>query len=281
MIAGISRTKGDVIAEIKMSSTAFSGCFLLVEGPSDSRFVSPRIAKSQCEIVVCGSKSVVIDSAMEANRGLTKALGLIDDDFDSILGISYDTSHLVPTDTHDVETLLLSSPALDKTVSEYANQDMLRRLEDDERTNFSVSLLKRALPFGRYRLINAVHGFNVSFIERFSPWKYIDCRNWALDTDRLENEFAKASNLDVLTLRGLTQALPQAPSPWNLVQGHDVIAILLIAFRGVLGVKTRCSEENLCSALRLAFDEVAFQKTRLHANVKFWEARSGANVLSS
>lgn len=68
MIPGVPRNVGDVIAEIKMTATVFSGNFVLVEGPSDSRFMKSRVDNINCQIVICGSQLVAIDATKISNE---------------------------------------------------------------------------------------------------------------------------------------------------------------------------------------------------------------------
>ncbi|HLA34426.1 MAG TPA: DUF4435 domain-containing protein [Rhodocyclaceae bacterium] len=261
-----------------MSATAFPGCFLLVEGSSDSRFFRPRVSSSDCEIVICGAKPLVIDATKSANRGVAKTLGVVDDDFDRALGVSHETSDLVSTDTHDIETLLLSSRALEKVVNEFVVTTTLTDFCTSNACDIRTALLRRATPFGQYRLINAIHQLNVPFAASFSPWKYLDPTSWTLDVGRLQADFAASARLNAADVGELVQRLPAIP-PWNLVQGHDAISILAIAFRGVLRAKPCPSEDELSASLRLAFEDIYFQSTDLCLGIKQWEARKAAQVL--
>lgn len=276
---GVSRSVGDVIAEIKMSLTSFSGAFMLVEGTSDSRFFRPRITRS-CEIVICCSKPVLIQAIKKVTENQTAAaLGIVDDDFDGPLNVNHNCSDIVHTDTHDLETLLLESPALEKVLHEYSDPTRLRALEERERCNFRSSLINRAEPFGRLRLINAIHALGISFDRNFSPWKYIDQSNWNLNKFQLFDDFASAAGCQPGDLQHLEQSLPDIPS-WNLIQGHDAIAIFSIAMRGILGCRHQLSEETLCSALRLSFDQICFERTEMSSCIRRWENRRCVTVLS-
>lgn len=278
MMQGTSRNVGDVIAEIKMIATQFSGCFVIVEGASDSKFISPKILKNNCEIVICGSKTVAIEATKISNKKNNKALGIIDDDFDATLNICHGSTDLINTETHDIETLLLSSSALDRIIGEYADLSKLNNFLAKEGSDFRSALIKRALPFGRYRLINAIHNLGVPFAEVFSPWKYINVPTWSVDTAKLEEDFVAISKMDVATIRKLDQELPQIPA-WNLIQGHDAMAVLAIAMRSILCAKFSCSEAHLCKDLRLAFDNSSFQKTNMFAEIRTWEANKGVKLL--
>ena len=77
----ITRTVGDVVAEIIISRTDFAGSFLVVEGDIDSKFFSRRVAKHHCQIVIAGGKTTVCGAVLRAyEAGQAGILGAIDDD---------------------------------------------------------------------------------------------------------------------------------------------------------------------------------------------------------
>jgi hypothetical protein len=166
--------------------------------------------------------------------------------------------------------MLLASPALDKLLHEYADPIKLRSLEETEHTDFRTSVITRALPFGQLRLINELKKLNISFERAMSPWKYIDKSTWKLDKERLFSEFSAATGYPLEDIHSIVKSLSHIPS-WNMIQGHDAVAIVSIAMRRVLGCRNQVSEASICSALRLAFDQPCFEKTALYASAKQWE----------
>jgi len=81
-----------------MLRTAFSGSFLVVEGDDDSRFFSGRVARA-CEIVIAGGKPALEGcfAKLDAQR-FRGALGVGDDDCESLNGKATPSPNIVITD---------------------------------------------------------------------------------------------------------------------------------------------------------------------------------------
>ncbi len=57
MTVFISRTVGDVVAEMLMSRSAFAGTLLVLEGDEDIKFLKARTASlAACQVVQAGGK---------------------------------------------------------------------------------------------------------------------------------------------------------------------------------------------------------------------------------
>ena len=274
----IERSTGDIIAEIKMSMTSFKGAYVLVEGPTDSQFFKHHLDDTHCQVIICGAKMVVIDSVNGINAIVgVDVLGVIDDDFDRALGIKYKCVDLISTETHDIETMLLSSAAWDKVIAECADHSKVREIEVIEKMPLKECLLSRATPFGQLRLISAQHELNVDFKKYFSPWKYISDTDWRFDRTNLMLTFTEVAGVTDADLDEYLRKLPIIPV-WDLVQGHDIVAILAIGFRsGVFG-KNQLSEKVIMKDFRLAYGSEMFCASLLSANIAIWEKKSGIDL---
>ena len=50
-----------------------------------------------------------------------RVLAIVDADFDRLENLANKRPNLLPTDTHDLETMLIKSPALEKVVAEFGS----------------------------------------------------------------------------------------------------------------------------------------------------------------
>ncbi|WP_216675320.1 hypothetical protein, partial [Paraburkholderia elongata] len=67
MTLGITRSSGDIVAEVEMSRTNFAGSFLLVEGASDSKFFKHHVGDDCAELVICSGKLPAVEAINALN----------------------------------------------------------------------------------------------------------------------------------------------------------------------------------------------------------------------
>lgn len=272
-----ARTIGDIVAEIKMSLAAFCGVHLLVEGGADGSFWKLRFNKAaKCQLVICGNKAVVVSSIIHLDQlALGKILGIIDDDFDSILGVSHMSKNLLHTDTHDLETMMVSSMALNNILIELGDSTRISHFVARANKSVADTLVDISLVFGRLRLLNARNNLSVDF-SKLSPWKYVDQGTWQLDKAKLFTDFANQIGTTPLHVENAVSAEVSTP-PWNIIQGHDAINILAIGLRSTLATK-QVSEKDLYRLFRLSYDNAMFQSTALFGKISAW-AKSNNSVI--
>ena len=273
MTLGITRSSGDIVAEVEMSRTNFAGSFLLVEGASDSKFFRRYVGGDFTELVICSGKLPAVEAIDALNsRNFAGAVAVVDDDFDAVIGVPA-AVNLLKTDTHDLETLVLSSSALEYVLREKGDPTRIARFEDGAGTSVVDALIERASVFGRLRFLNdGPMSFRAEMDKAFRPWKFFDAATWKLNHDALRLAYANAIGVSESDLDRLLGSIPQMPI-WNLVHGHDALVILTIGLRQVLGA-CQCSEADLSSWLRLAYSKAEFDKTSLYASMVQWESSS-------
>lgn len=270
------RSPGSVVAEVVMTRAAMPGANLLLEGPSDSHFWRAHTDCTSCHIVIChGKKTVTKSLSMLEDMGIKCAVGIVDDDLDSVFGILQPSANVAVTDSHDLEALLLASPALEKVIAEFA--DLASEFETADGRTVREALIERAVPFGKLRYLAAMKRLPVGF-EALYPPNFIDPDNWKLDVDQLIASFAKLGGLNADDVTSLLNELPDVPV-WSLIHGHDAESILHCGLRKVLSSRN-CSREQLSSALRIAFDRSLLRKTNLWSWISDWEIRAREVVLA-
>ena len=91
-----------IAAEIKMMRMVHEGAFLVLEGVSDVRFWTTR-RHGTCELVDGEGKPNVVGAVHRLDTASIRGiLGIVDDDYDSLMGTSRTSRNLVATDAHDL-----------------------------------------------------------------------------------------------------------------------------------------------------------------------------------
>ena len=93
MLSG-HKDPSSIAAEIKMMRLIHGGAFLVVEGANDVRFWRTR-RHDTCELVDGEGKCNVVAAVHRLDgEDISGVLGIVDDDFDSLLGISTHISRI-------------------------------------------------------------------------------------------------------------------------------------------------------------------------------------------
>lgn len=264
---------------IRLQRSAFKGTFVLVEGSSDKVFYQRFTDKSDCKLVTTSgkpsSKLRVINILEILEKSNFKGiLGIIDADFDRIGNQLLNNSNLLYTDTHDLETMLIQSFALDKVIAEFGSEEKLAKFQ--QKKDIRQILLNAGVIIGYLRWVSQVEKLNFKFSTiEFS--KFIDHKTLSINQIKLFQELKNKSQSLSLQNKYLQQLLTNKQNhqhdPWQICCGHDLVKILAIALHKLIGTnnKQEVLPDILERSLRLAYEEAYFSKTKLYQNICTWE----------
>jgi hypothetical protein len=259
--------------QIRLRRSTFSGTFLLVEGSSDKVFYERFIDKIACQIVVMLCKERVIGVLDILDRSsFDGVLAIVDADFDRLKDSVDESVNLLRTDTHDLETMLIDSPALDKVIAELASEEKIAKLQLDVRT----SLVEAGRSIGYLRWISQCDVLNLKFSDlKFS--KFINEQTFQMNELDLIQELKNKSQAFSLKTEDIQQRIADEKNksfnPWQVCCGHDLVEILAFGLRKAIGTMS-VDSDNLERSLRLAYEEVYFRKTQLWVNIRHWESNN-------
>ena len=260
-----------------MTRAAVNAPIALVEGPEDASFWRGRFAPTT-QIVTCGGRSTAEAALVEVDRAnIPQVAGVVDGDLDSILRKPSASANLIRTSTTDLETMLLSSPALEKVLNDLVAPETIVGFEEQSGSSIKAGLVSRCLIFGKLRYVDSVQATNVPF-DKIPVYKFLDRRTWVLDEEQLITDFAGLADATEAEVRSEIEAVPAA-DPWHFIRGHDAMAALWILNTEILG-GPNLSRRHLCMMLRLAYEVGWLKATSTYAELIAWEARSGARILS-
>ncbi|MBS3026128.1 MAG: DUF4435 domain-containing protein [Dolichospermum sp. DET50] len=266
-----------VANKIRQLRETYSGSFLLVEGSSDKVFYERFVNKLACHLEITAGKPSSKQCAIEILEILEKSnfqgvLAIIDADFDRLENLANKRPNLLPTDTHDLETMLIKSPALEKVVAEFGSEEKISHLNQDVRE----VLLKIAISIGYLRYISQVDKLNLTF-NGITFSKFIDEKNWQFNELKLIQEVKNKSQAFALKDEDLQQGLNSKKinnhDHWQVCCGHDLVEILSIGLRKAIGTNKAVDVEpnSLERSLRLAYEVAYFCKTQLYLEITLWE----------
>ncbi len=259
--------------QIRLRRSTFLGTFLLVEGSSDKVFYERFIDKIVCQIVVMAGKIRVIGVLdILEKASFNGVLGIVDADFDRLEGSVHESLNLLRTDSHDLETMLINSPALDKVIAEFGSAEKIAKLNVDIR----ISLIEAGRSIGYLRWVSQCDGLNLKFSDlKFS--KFIDEQTLHINEAALIQEVKNKSQALSLKTEDLQQRIADEKNkgfnPWQVCCGHDLVEILALGLRKTIGTMS-VDVDSLERSLRLAYEEVYFRKTQLWVNIRQWESNN-------
>ncbi|GAB4301600.1 MAG: hypothetical protein Fur0025_41910 [Oscillatoriaceae cyanobacterium] len=112
------QTPNSIANEIRMLRTRSDKqhlAFVIVEGDTDVRLWKNLLDPSKCYIKYAVGKARVIDVMEILDKdNFSGVLAIIDADFWKLEGTIPPSTNILLTDTHDLETMLFQSPALEK-----------------------------------------------------------------------------------------------------------------------------------------------------------------------
>lgn len=242
MAQSIPKTPQALASEIHIKALDNPSHFLLLEGDFDLRFWETRLNSFVLRPVECGGKRMVFETLNQLHGQvvLQRVWGLVDADFDRVLNRAK-PSRVMYTDEADLETSLLLLPCslptqmnMERLLAATVDANKRSLFEQQKGSTLVEHLRCTVLHFGVLRLLNEQQGWCISF-EKISVLnsQWFDRGNLILRAPDLHHAFiAKLQeaghDIEPHQLSALIQTCEQHGwlSSWQLVQGHDLLAVL-------------------------------------------------------
>ncbi len=242
----------------------------------DNVKIEAAVGKSRVSEIVCDLSSDPSD--VEYSRRL---FGICDADFMHITGDTTECENVFVTDTHDIETMILNSPAVRSLISEYAPNEEIANLLHEELVN---SAMDAAYKLGTFRYINHINNLNINFKGlRVDRCSCVD----GLSIEINHSELIKAlidhsSNLDSSVdteylLEKYSEHIKEGHDKLQFCSGHDVTQFIsCILSQRELSNDTIMNQKKVEGALRLAYGVEYFKKTKLYKKLDNWRIANSA-----
>jgi hypothetical protein len=258
---------------------------LLIEGDTDEPLYHNLVNQAACLVVKARGKDKVIQALrlLETDLTFTGVLAVVDADFDFLEGKSQVEANLIRTDTHDLETLLVASPAFEKLLRALLFPDRLSDV-DIVAAKVRSTVVELGRPIAYLRWASLKNGTHLSFKD-LTYSAFVLFNPVRLDLNRLVKQVRENSACSKTEVQLWTESAALESSshdPWKLCCGHDLINILVLILPVMLRNENLSSESRirehasscpqLVRCLVLGFERSHFKRTALFSGIQNWEA---------
>ncbi len=263
---------------IRIQRSSPSETLLLVEGSSDRAFYKRFFS---CQIIIISgkpsNKQLIVEVLKKLNQvsDFQGLLAIVDADLDRLVDSQEAFPNLLYTDSHDLETMLMNSPAFDKVLAEFGSEQKIEKFNRDIR----LTILAAGIPVGYLLWISQQDNLNLTF-QGIAFNKFIDEQTLEIDELKLIREVKNKSQAFSLKDEDLHQKLTHQKSkendPWQVCCGHHLVEIFSFGLRKTIGSNKAADVEPILleRSLRLAYEETYFYKTQLYLHILNWESRN-------
>lgn len=265
-----------------------SRAICIVEGKDDESLYGRFIDYDRCGIVPAHGFPNVVGAVLllDARGRCTGYLGIIDADFNVVEGQDLPSPNLVRTDAHDAEMMMIRTSALEIVIVEHGSGEKLNEYTK-KGGNVRSSLLTAASSLASLRLHSHREQLSLDF-KSLDFDKFVSVSSLQVDISSMIEAVKKRSARLDLCADSLAEEIRKISKeefdPWELCRGHDVVAVLAIMCRRLVGSgkKSNLLVDSLESHLRTAYRHEDFAVTGLAEAVCAWEQRNSPfTVLSS
>ena len=268
-------TAADVANEIRMTRTQFRGTFLIVEGQTaDLRVYKRLIDSEQVQVTPAHNKDNVLAAlALLEDTNFLGVVAIVDADFWRLEGVEPTSPNLFITDTHDLETMLLESPSLDKLLDEFGSEEKITNFTVNSKMEVRQVLLAAARPIGYLRWVSQRSNLSLTF-EGIVFSRFIDRDTLHVDISELIREVKNKSRRHDLNESDLQDKIDELTdskhNSWDICCGHDLVGILSFGLYRVLGSNQRreVEPEVLEKFLRAGYESTYFLSTQLYQSLR-------------
>lgn len=268
-------TSDDIANTARMIRTLHHGAILIVEGTTDVRVYENLINSTHCMVLPANNKDIAITTINKLEKDNFKGvLTIVDTDFWKLDSIKPNSLNILLTDTHDLETMILFSEALDKVLSEFGSKPKIAALSKPVR----VILLKGALAIGFLRWLSTPTKDNLSLrFKGLNFYNFIDIKKLSVNIDLLIKEVktnSQDSTLDESAIKKKIATLMKSGyDPCQVCSGHDMVQLLAIGLINMFGNHRakNITPDGVDGILRVSYEYSYFSSTQLHDAIKDWE----------
>jgi len=210
------------------------------------------------------------------NSNFPGILAIVDADFDILADAQAQSSNILYTDTHDLEAMIIKSPALEKLLSEFGSEEKIFHFLQRVGKHLRIHLIECASWLGYLRWVSLRHSMALTF-EELDFEKFVNKDDLTIDVAKMIKTVKEKSQKLGLNDDDIQQKMAQIRKEthdlWHVCCGHDLVCLLSFGLRRVLGSHNskEVEPEVIEKLLRLAYERTFFVETHLYASIRQWE----------
>lgn len=254
---------------------------VIVEGTDDVNFFRSLLDKEGCNVTSVGGKDNVFGKVRVSR---TNMVAIVDADYSPLTKVNYPfPSNVYATDTHDVETMIVSCQALDKVLRKWCDKQKIKIFEEKYGLKVISAITKIARPIGFLRWLSEEKNLNLHF-DSIDIVDFIDQNSWALLANNLIekvliNSIGASKRISYNSLVTEWESFcrrHKRVNDWLVCQGHDVAKVILVLLINHIGNKFMNSynHHKVECELRGSYDYSYFRETELYNSLRNWEIKA-------
>jgi hypothetical protein len=269
---------------------------VLVEGDALDPIVYQSLFNpSLCHIEpTFGKKNAINTVALLSKGGFDGVIAIVDDDYDTLNGVSATYENVFPTDTHDVETMIISSSAF-KKYTLYLLPTSQHKYQEQFAKELIETAIRLCLPLGFIRWYFSRKNISSDF-SSINFRNFIDVRNKSININHAINEVV-SKNKDAIPYKDELLSEVQKHlkiggfDHWLVCQGHDLVKVMYLILNGSLSMyapKDKLEREKYFKSieplsgneilvikhLAMCYEKEEFRSTKIYSLIIGWEKKN-------
>jgi hypothetical protein len=259
--------------EVRLTRSQFNGVIIITEGPTDVRIYERLFGRETCRFVIAHGKENTVKALLILEKeNFLGIIAIVDADFDRLDSKQYPSDNIMLTDFHDIDGMVLNSPALEKLLDKYTKSEK----NPPTCSSILASAYRAAKPIGLLRWISLKENLFINF-KSINYREIIDIFEFKINIDKLIALALDQNNHcieDKETIKTEIESLLSSNiDEKQLCCGHDLVYIIFLAIRMRWGNRSfeSLDYDYFCISLSLAYELSYFKSTKLYEQLKKWE----------
>jgi hypothetical protein len=281
-----------------MLDSSFTGHYLIVEGKKDLKLYGKFVKFDDFRILPAfGNDKVREVLKILDERGFDRRIGIIDSDFNQILGVKETINGLFITDDHDIEVMIIKTDALNHLLNVFCSKASIENFEKIQGKPIRDLLFSLGEEIGYLKYANKMYDLGLVFkpveVDGNSlKYKNLVCnKTFAyLGRDKLietainysVNRGTNIKSKDIISEKYNETSLLELDLN-HLVNGHDLSQFLYILMKKILKSRNKMLQDynSVEDSLILAYDYANFKETKIFESISSWAKMNKIEIFNN